>query len=177
MSREEGYNISETGNWNVADSYAKLKIMKPLYLADDYANIAIFGTANLLDELQNPNLPVDYLKIKGFERLVQTLILLIDNTVFAVKVKKADLEKNREELEKIFTIIPGLTKNITKDRGSSKEMKIIGEKYNPLLARVLKIKRDINEPLNQAHLIFVDKEEFDPKAYKEMIKKRMIEEG
>lgn len=33
MAKEEGYNISETGNWNVAADYSKLKIMKPLYLS------------------------------------------------------------------------------------------------------------------------------------------------
>ena len=41
--KEEGYNISETGNWNVASDYSRLKIMKPLYNCDIYENIAKFG--------------------------------------------------------------------------------------------------------------------------------------
>ena len=35
--------ISEHGTWNVAADYARIKIMEPLALADQYELIATFG--------------------------------------------------------------------------------------------------------------------------------------
>ncbi|KKL77847.1 hypothetical protein LCGC14_2030750, partial [marine sediment metagenome] len=51
------------------------------------------------------------------------------------------------------------------------------EIYEKVLERVLEIKALINEPLNKNHLIFTDKKEFDPRAFKEGIKKRIIGQG
>ena len=120
MSKKEDYtdsSQSDHGNWNVASDYAKMKIMKHLYDADVYEVIAIFGYYDLIDEL-GMNVEVDTLKIHGFKRLVNTLLMLINNSIFAVKKKtskkghkKTDreiLEHYRSELKKIKTLIPKL---------------------------------------------------------------------
>lgn len=171
--------VSETGNWNVAKQYSFLKIMKPLALADEYENIAIFGSSSLLEELQNIQISIDELKIKGFSRLVNILIQLINNTIFAIK---GDSDKNKlkgflKELTKINKISSTLYSIKYNQILKTKELKIDKEKYNKILSIVQQIKSDININLNHSHLIFTDKEEFDPAEMKKKIKQRATTTG
>lgn len=166
FKKEEGYNISELGNWNVANDYSKTKIMKPLDYCDHYENIARFGYDTLLDQLENFGVPQDNLKLIGFERLVNELIKLCGNCKFAMKVKgtKDELIKLEKKLIKIRSLMKLFSKTITKNR--TKQLKLNEERYYTALDFVLEIKSKLNEPLNKNHLIFTDKPEFDPKAYK-----------
>lgn len=175
---QDDYLISETGNWNVASDYSRLKIMKPLYLADEYETVAIFGTSSLIEEMQI-NINIDVLKISSFKRLVSTLTLLINNTYFAIKQKDGQkkLEDFKKELKKIELIIPTLYKTKIDSRKKTKEIILIEDRYNKILSRVSEIKSLINEPLNKSHLIFTDKEEFDPKAFKKKIFEDAISRG
>ncbi len=173
MPKGDDYEgISETGNWNVASDFSKLKIMKNLYLADEYSNIAIFGTSSLIEELENPY-NVDELKLRGFKRLVTCLILLIDNTVFAIRNKtdKESLETYRTILKRIVKIYPTLSRVRQDQRRNIRELIIIEKEYSKVLDIILDIKTKINTPLNKAHLIFTDKEEFDPEEFKKKWKK------
>ncbi len=167
--KEEGYNVSELGNWNVASDYSRLKIMRPLDYCDHYENIARFGYDTLIEQLENFGIPLDTLKIIGFERLVNELIKLCGNSKFAMKVKGTDeeLKELKIKLETIRGIIPLLSKTIVKQR--HKELILHKEKYYKTLDIVIEIKSNLNEPLNKNHLIFTDKKEFDPKAYKKQI--------
>lgn len=167
--REDGYNVSELGNWNVASDYSRLKIMKPLDFCDHYENIARFGYDTMIEQLENFGVPLDTLKLIGFERLVNELIKLCDNSMFAMKSggTKKELKGIEDKLKIIRKIIPTLSKTINKQK--SKVITIIPEKYYKVLDIVADIKSKVNEPLNKNHLIFTNKEEFDPKAYKEQI--------
>lgn len=169
MGKDEGYNISETGNWNSASDFSRLKIMKPLDFCDHYENIARFGYDTLIEELEHFGIPLDNLKLIGFERLISELLKICGNVKFAMKVSGTDkeLKKIKEDLEKIKDLIPMLHKTITKQK--NKQMFLIKEKYDQALDIVIKIKSDLNMPLNKNHLIFTDKKEFDPKAYKKQI--------
>lgn len=167
--KEEGYNISELGNWNVASDYSRLKIMKPLDFCDHYENIARFGYDTLIEQLESFGIPLDTLKLIGFERLVNELLKLCGNSKFAMKVGGTldELKALEKQLKIIRKIIPMLSKTIRKKR--SKELVLIKEKYYPALDLLVEIKSKLNEPLNKNHLIFTDKQEFDPKAYKKQI--------
>jgi len=167
--REEGYNISDTGNWNVASDFSKLKIMKPLYLSDCYENVARFGHDSIIEQLENYNIPLDQLKLIGFERLVNELLKICGNVKFAMKSKgtQKELDNIKKKLEEIRRIIPVLSKTITKMK--NKSLVLENEKYYKTLDIVIGLKSQLNEPLNKNHLIFTDKEEFDPKAYKKSI--------
>jgi len=169
--REAGYNISDTGNWNVAAEYSKLKVMRPLDFVDHYENIAKFGHDSILEQLENFGYPVDVLKLTGLERLIQELLKLIGNVRFAMKKPrtKERLEELEEELLKILKVIPSLYKTVTNRRRKTKEIVLHKVKYEKVLKIVLKIKSKLNKPLNRNHLIFTDKETFDPQAYKEKI--------
>lgn len=166
--REKEYNVSDIGNWNVAKEYSHFKLMRHLYLIDEYTNIAIFGSASLIEELEN-NYPTDVLKLNGLNRLINSLILIIDNSLFACKKgnSKKTLQDYRKQLKSIIEILPVVYKTIRKDGRS--EVRLVPEKFSKVLEKVLEIKSNMNEPLNMNHLIFTDKEEFDPKKYKKQI--------
>lgn len=175
--REEGYNISETGNWNVAADYSKLKIMKPLYLCDTYENIAKFGYDHILEQLANYSIPNDIVRLNGFSRLLHELLRLIENSKFALKVGKTrnQIEKYEKTLREIDKIIPLLSKTTKTRKGMI--IKIDEERYDKVLKIVLDLKSKINEPLNKNHLIFTDKEEFDPIAYKKQLIENITTRG
>ena len=180
MPKKDGsgdYEMSDYGNWNVASEYSRLKIMRPLYLADEYETIATFGYLDFGEEL-TLNFNEDVLKIRGFKRLIKTLILIINNSKFAIKGnEKKDLLEYRKELEKFYNVIKVMFKYTYDQRHKTKELKIIAEKYNPALERVLEIKSLINEPLNRYDLIFTHKEEFNPKKAKQHIKEGLVTTG
>ncbi len=169
--------MSDYGNWNVAADYAKLKIMKQLYLADEYEIISTFGFSDFLDEL-SMNVDTDVLKIRGFKRLIKSLIMVIDNSLFAIKkTHKEDLKELRKELSRYWKIIPKLFEYKINQKNKTKELKLIQDEYNKALERVIEIKSAINEPLNRYDLIFTHKEDFDPAAAKALIKKGLMERG
>lgn len=174
----EGDIVSDHGNWNVAADYARLKIMKQLYLADEYELIATFGFSDFIDEL-NIQIDADVLKIRGFKRLIKSLIMVIDNSIFAVKKDpfRKSLKDLREELARYWKIISTLFDYKTNQRDKTRELKLNQEEYDKALERVVEIKSEINEPLNRYDLIFTHKEDFDPKKAKEQIKKDLIERG
>ncbi len=171
--KEEGYNVSELGNWNVASDYSRLKIMKPLDYCDHYENIARFGYDTLIEQLENFGVPLDVLKLIGFERLVNELIKLCGNSKFAMKVgnTKKEMEDLEKKLVEIRKLMPLLSKVVTQQR--KQKVKLNEEKYYKILDIVVEIKSKLNEPLNKNHLIFTNKDEFDPKKYK----KKLIEDA
>lgn len=175
------FSISETGNWNVADKYTKNKIMRPLNLCDYYEDIARFGYDSLVDELINYNaLPNDVIKYKAIVRLVNELIRLIDNTKFALKngSTRKDALGYKANLIMIKISLPNLVRVARNhvDHTSSTQIKnyVLFDKY---LDNIAIIKSKLNEPLNKNHLIFTDKEEFDPKAWKKRIADRIVNQG
>lgn len=173
--------VSETGNWNVADDYSKSKIMKPLILADYYEDVATFGYDSIIDELIDyARPPNDYIRISAMRRYIKILIRVIDNSKFALKKgnsKKMALEY-KSKLKKLSDLFE-LCFEVKYDSSTrTKTLKITDDaKFELVLQNLSDIKSKINEPLNQNHLIFVDKEEFDPKAFKKSLKERMINKG
>ena len=178
---EEDSIVSETGNWNVADSYAKSKIMRPLILCDYYEDIATFGYESIIEELigyESP--PNDIIRIKAFRRLIKQLLRVIDNTKFALKKPgtKNEILGYKANLIKLDECVPKIVKVNYNYIEGKKRLTITNiELFDELLKRVSEIKSKINEPLNKNHLIFTDKEEFDPKAFKDRLKDRMINKG
>lgn len=177
---DEKYLISETGNWNVADKFCNFKIMAPMIKCDIYEDIALNGHENFIDELNNIGVPNDELKIRALRRLINELIRLAKNAKFAMRKEKTkqDLEDIRKKLYKIKDVAFPLTfkKVLDKSEGSA-SFKINEDLFNYTLEKVSDLKSDINIPLNRNHLIFTDREEFDPKAFKESLKDRIINQG
>ncbi len=168
--KDDDYVVSEYGNWNVAAEYSKLKIMKQLYLADEYQTIATFGTVDFIDEF-NQGIDIDMMKIRGIGRLIKTLMLLIDNTIFAIREKaRGNLPDLRKELDRYYKCLNKLYKTQKDVRKNTSKLVLIKEDFEKALERIVEIKSLINEPLNKADLIFTYKEEFDYEAFR---KKKM----
>ncbi len=176
----DDFTISETGNWNVADSFAQLKIMKPMINCEVYEDLSIYGFDSFSEELMNYDIPHEELRAKGLLRLINELMRLIKNTRFAMKRDKTEeeMDKFHDDLKRIRDeVFPHTYKPTTNHGTKVKGVKLIEPLFTKTLEAVSKIKSDMNSPLNRNHLIFVDKEEFDPKAFKERIKERMINKG
>ena len=171
--------VSESGNWNVASDFAKIKIMTPLAKCEYYEDIATFGYNSIIEELMNYSIPNDLVRFTGLKRLIRELIKVCKNSKFAMKKgnTKVKLKEYHDQLKKIKTILPLLV-YIKKDHvKKTRELMLIDDKFNEVLEVVLEIKSSINTPLNQNHLIFTDKEEFDAHAYKNAMKERMVHRG
>lgn len=179
-SSDGDHIISETGNWNVADSFSKIKVMGPLIKCDIYEDVALYGFESLFEELTNYDVPVDLLRFKGLSRLIDELIKLAKNTKFAMKKEntKKQLNHMRKSLERIKKdILPFCYSEFIDDSTESRGIKIREPVFSKILYLVSEIKSEMNIPLNKNHLIFTDKEEFDPRSFKNKIKDRMVNKG
>lgn len=166
------YEVSDTGNWNVAQPYVQLKIMRLLYFVDIYEEIATFGTSDILEELELSPDVIILNRIRGLKRMAKFLQMLIDNTLFAIKDK--DKNKGKTELKKLYIdlkeavkLMPVVEKTIYNQNTKTSMIEINEKLFNLLLDELVRIKEAINEPLNNADLIFSNTEEFDPDKYKE----------
>ena len=171
--------ISESGNWNVASDFARIKIMTPLAKCEYYEDIARFGYESIVEELMGHQVQNDLVRYTGFKRLINELIKVCKNSKFAMKKRntKETLQEHEDQLNKIKGILPVLIKVKNNNVNKTKELIIISERFDKIFDMVLEIKSSINIPLNQNHLIFTDKEEFDAHAYKTAMKERMIHRG
>ena len=171
--------ISESGNWNVASEFARIKIMMPLEKSEYYQNIAMFGYDSIIEELMYYQVPNDFIRYRGLIRLIKELLKLCENSKFAMKTAgtKEQLKMREDKLKEIENILPFLVKVKNNHVTKTQELKIIPNKFDKVLGIVVEIKSLINIPLNKNHLIFTDKEEFDPHAYKDEMKKRITQRG
>ena len=177
---DEKFITSETGNWNVADSFSKIKIMGPMIKCEMYEDIALNGHEDFVEELMHIGVPTDELKIRALKRLINELIRLAKNTKFAMKREKTQdqLEGIKKKLYKIRDHAFPLTFKKQSDQSvGAVYLRINKDIFDYTLEEVSKLKSDINLPLNRNHLIFTDREEFDPKAFKARMKDRMVNQG
>lgn len=173
----DDYIISEYGNWNVAADYARLKIMKPLYMADEYEMVAEFGFLDMNDELINKLAGVDdgSARITALKRLIKVLILVIDNTLFAIRGDSHKRMKEfKEELKRIKELVPKLYTIRRNEKTKTTSMAIKEDLFKKVLDRVGEIKAEMNEHLNKYDLIFTHREEIDPSKIKESIIERYV---
>lgn len=161
---------AESGNWNTAEDYSKIKIMNLLGIADDYEELAEFGSLNILDEIVN-QAQTEELKLRGFRRLINHLIRVCNNSWFALD-KHATAQKNIEafktELKAIRDNIGGLFIITHNEVTRTRQLSLLPLYYEKL-DRVSEIKKEINKELNEGDLIFIHKDNFNPQDYKKKI--------
>jgi hypothetical protein len=173
---KENLSEAESGNWNTAENYSQLKIMNLLALADEYEELAEFGSLNLYDEINNKAISEE-LRIRGFRRLINHLIRVCNNSYFALKkTQQEKLESLKSELKEIRGQISTFGIIISNNIQKTNVIKLT-EEYYKKLERVSEIKKEINVSLNEGDLIFIHKDTFDAKDYKKNIFNRAITEG
>lgn len=155
---------TEDGNYNVAKPYSISKIMKHLYLCDEYQAGAIFG------EHEGVYLDPPIIRIKSLKKLIHTLRMIIENSLFAVKKAfKGSMENDYKKLELIETHI-SKTYKVKRNNITKTTIIIIQEDaFKLVLNEIIKIKFSVNDYLNKSNLIFIHTEEYDPKAHKERL--------
>lgn len=179
----EDYNnagaVSESGNWNVADKFSKVKIMLPLAKCEQYEDLAVFGYESIIDEFMQYNnvaIPIDVIRMKGLNRLVKELLKICSNTKFAMQKHgtKDELEGIEKKLKAINQILPALYTFKVNQVRKTKELVLDQDKFSKILDKVINLKSDLNNPLNKNDLIFIgSKEGFDPRKAKKELLKRM----
>ena len=164
---------SETGNWNVAQKFTEGKIMRWLTLADEYEFLAEFGQIDIEEEIATPPDLLLLLRIKALYRLAKVLDLVCENSIFAIQntKDKKQMDDYWKEILKAKTLI-GAIQNQVQNRDKTR-ITINEEVFSKFLDLLTTIKKEMLEPMNRNDLIFIHKEQFDPKEYKQSLKDRL----
>lgn len=165
--------VSETGNWNVAFDYTKLKISKLLVELDEFQLISMFGTSELVEEFMINEDMKNMARLKSLERMLKTLMMVIENTKFAIKKKedKKLISTYYQRLKNVEEVFPTIKREITKNE--KKIIEIDETNFKIVLDILIDIKCSLNTPLNNADLIFNSREEFDPDKFKRDVMNKM----
>lgn len=171
--------MSESGNWNVAKPYTEIKIMKWLFLADEYETVALFGTSDMLSEFELSEEIIKIARIKALDRLNHTLTKLIRNTRFALKTStdKESFDKYLKDLEfikkhSIYCYKIGINQQTKQRMYTIKE-----EEFRNIVNLYINIHTEILGPLNKANLIFTQIDQMDPDEFKRKLKEDIIYAG
>jgi len=162
MVFEKGDINLGTDNWNVADGYTKIKILKPIVFLDQFDTIAQFGTEYMGEDMQFDDNTIKRRRVEALQRFHSTLKQLLGNVTFALKV--GDQNKVKAFQGRLATVNEFMVKvfNTSEDKVSHEQLFSIEEE---LFAKILEILQDIkdkiNTPLNNANLIFRASEEID----------------
>lgn len=168
----------DTGNWNIAGYYALNKIGLPSIKLDEYEEVARRGTTDLIEEFTIDEQIRTLARIKALEKMGQTLLMLISNTRFAVKKDKREMLDNYKiTIGRILNLIPTIKLRTINQRDKSENFKINEEKFDKLLKLLIDIKEELNEPLNEASLIFTNIEESDIDKMKEDYINQLLKSG
>jgi len=146
----------ETGDeiWNISAGYVNIKILKLMVEVDDLETIAQYGTKAIdeyvLDDVKEQR------RVEALFRLKDKLIQLVSNVSFEVK-KKEDKDKLNQLRKDLLFIEPLLkaTHHRSVNSVSHVEKLIINEDYfTKCLRELQRIKESLNEPINNANIIF-----------------------
>ncbi len=143
---------TSSDNWNVADSYSKIKIMKLLMEIDEYIKIAKTGVSELDQEfILSPQIKTNA-RIIALNRFHMTLEMLINNSAFGVK--KNDKELLDEWLKALKKIRLDKTYNVVRDKDRRTSQVIREQEFGIVLNILIDIHRKILIPLNDAGMIY-----------------------
>jgi len=180
MGKRDYLEFSESANWNVAEGYSKTKILKPLVELDRYLIVAEFGAEEMVDEFNMSEDLKDSARLKALRRVVSTMLLLIENSKFALKKKDTGkFSEYKLQLKLIQSLMKEdiIFKYQINHKSKSRKIKIIEEKFDLLLEKLRVIKEEFVIPMNDADLIFSSTEEFDPDKLKREIAEDIVFSG
>lgn len=181
-------DVIQSGKWNASKDWTQEMVFRPLYNCYVFHETgARFGTYDPGESLWKPENQRISFRINSMEWLVNELIQAINNSEFALndtkpkkregeKEKKSDRGKALEYLERLEFIQDNLLKHIQKNKQrANKTITDIDEgKFKILLRELQKIRRNLQEFVNNSELIYfqkeadLTKEEMDEYIWKEM---------
>lgn len=151
-----------TDNWNVADGYTKLKILRQLILLDRFDTVSQFGTEDLGEDQIFSDNDIKKRRVEALQRFHSTLKQLIGNVIFALKKEDQPSVKILQDRIKMVSEFLPQSFESKEDLVTHDEIFDIEEKlFNKILDILQDIKDKLNTPLNNANLIFRASEEID----------------
>lgn len=171
-------NQSESANWNVAKKYSELKILSHLIYADEYELIATFGTSSLVQEFTADDNSKSFARIMAIKRLAKEIEMIINNSFFAMKkTDRPKMEELKTKLKSIKDLLPSVERKQIDQRTSRTSIAVNEENFEICLRKLVEVKTDLNEPLNDNNLIYGNIEEFDIDKIKAAFMKEAIEKA
>lgn len=161
-------NVSNSGSetWNVADSFVKLKIFKPLYELDRLEMVAQYGTENVGEFIMPEEIPSR--RVDALMRYKDTLKVVFNNTNFIIrKDDRKQYDNLRKHLKFIESVIVGIADVEENQANHTSNLAINENHFRKCLIALQKIKEDLNIPLNNAGIIF---RQSDDISFEEMLK-------
>lgn len=171
--------VSETGNWNVAGDFVRLKVMKPLYEIGEFATKAVFGVTDIENAFGVSDEIITMIRIQSLKHMHHRLTALINDTLFAIK-KKPDKELMKNYLESLHGLSEYLPyiEDVVVNQRDNKKMIIINERVFDIVLHILNdIRRDVLVPLNNSDLIFTSVDETDPDELLKKIQEDIVNAG
>lgn len=178
------FEYSESGNWNVAESWSTLMIFKPFQEASQYLTMAKKGCSNIEEEFIFDEDTKNKTRIKAIHWARDKIEEGIKNSFFAVNsTDQHTVLKYLKELQELEEIKEGQKDSIMNqiekrliDRDSYKI--VVNEELFRIVYNCLnRIFMNVLLPLNKSDLIFMYKERFDIKDIKNNIKEDILENG
>ena len=162
MVFEKGDIDLGTDNWNVADGYTKIKILKQLIFLDRFDTIAQFGTEDMGEDINFDDNSIKRRRVEALQRFWSTLKQLLGNVGFALKSSDQTKIKGFQERLKTCEEFMNKTYKTSEDKISHEQLfEIEEELFTKILDILQDIKDKLNTPLNNANLIFRASEEID----------------
>lgn len=178
---QDDISFVQSGNWNIADAYSKLKTMKLIYEFDQYRTLAIFGSADILEDFVITQEVKNEARIKALRRIKEILEMIIDNSLFAIKKKsdKVIMENCHDLLIEIEKLFPFVEKVILIENynGMRRVININEEIFHKIYKILIHVYKEILTPMNNSDLIYTSYEEYTVDEIKDSFKKRLIEQG
>jgi len=149
-----------TETWNVADSFVRIKLFKPMWECDKYEILALYGTENP-EEILPPEI-LTQRRIDALHRFKDTLKIIFSNANFIIrKEDRNNFANMRKHLEIIEDVLVGIS-SIEENQVTHQKYIIINEEhFRKCLKALQKLKEDIHTPLNNAGIIFRQTDEMD----------------
>ena len=142
-----------TETWNVADSFVKLKVFKPMLECDRCEIVALYGYENIEEQIPPEMIPAK--RIEALYRLKDNLKIVFGNANFIIrKDDRKEFVNLKKHLDFIENIIPAIARQEENQVTHQTRTTINEAHFTKCLNALRKIKQDLNTPLNSCGLIF-----------------------
>ncbi len=168
----------DTGNWSAGKEYSHIKVMRWLYLLDNYQFMACFGSLDFEEELNTSEEYRTLCRVYGLKRLHKALDILISNTKKLMKpAYRETVEQMHEEIKELTGFIEKSHTIIRNEKSKQNITQINEPLFNKILIRLEDTKTNLLEPLNKSNLVFRGTDQTTPEQKKAKFTERMVNEG
>ena len=175
------FEHSDSGNWNVAESWSTLMIFKPFQEASKYLTMAKKGCSDIEEEfmfdddtkIRTRISAIKWARDKIEEGIIQSMFAVNKDDLKIVTDLLQQLRSLEEFDDNNFSPINNIELKLINRDGY--KITINEEAFNIIYKCLKRIYTEVMFPLNRSDLIFMYKERFDKEQFKENVMKRFTE--